>query len=74
MTIEIKSEVAGTVFELVVQAGDRVSAGDTLLVMESMKMEIPIESSAAGTVAALLVDVGDVVASGQILARLEVED
>lgn len=71
MTVELKSEVAGTVFEIVARAGDTVAAGDTILVIESMKMELPVDSSVGGTVADLCVAVGDVVATGQVLARIK---
>jgi biotin carboxyl carrier protein len=67
---EIKSEVAGSVFELLVREGDQVQAGDGLLILESMKMEIEVPAPAAGTVASLFVSEGDVVSVGQVLARI----
>ena len=68
--IELKSEIAGRVILVEVQIGDAVEAGQALLVLESMKMEIPVEAPAAGTVAELLVEPGDVVDEGQALARI----
>ena len=69
--IEIKSEITGTVWEVKSRPGDRVDSGDTLLVIESMKMEIPVISEDAGTVVEILVQKKDPVAEGQIVAVLE---
>ncbi len=64
--------MTGTVKELLVQVGDRVNAGEELIIVESMKMEIPIESPAAGTVAEFLVQPSQRVDEGALLMRLEV--
>lgn len=71
MSIEIKTEVAGVVFEILAERGARVSAGETILIMESMKMEIAVDSTAEGVLAELCVAVGDVVAVGHVLARIK---
>jgi len=63
----VESEVTGNVWKVVVNVGDSVSAGDTLIILESMKMEIPLESPVAGRVAELLVRPQDVVEEGQVL-------
>jgi len=63
----VESEVTGSVWKVVVDVGDAVSAGDVLLILESMKMEIPLESPVAGHVAELLVRPQDTVEEGQIL-------
>lgn len=55
----IQSPVSGSVLRLEVQVGDKVSAGQTLAIVESMKMEIPVEAESAGVVAALHVKAGD---------------
>lgn len=55
----ILSPVSGSVLRLEVQVGDTVSAGQTLAIVESMKMEIPVEAESAGTVTALHVQAGD---------------
>jgi len=55
----IQSPVSGSILRLEVQVGDTVSAGQTLAIIESMKMEIPVEAESAGTVTALHVQVGD---------------
>ena len=66
--IEVKSEITGTVWQLKAKPGDKVADGDTLLVIESMKMEIPIESPIAGVLRRIDVAEGDSVNEGQILA------
>jgi len=63
----VESEVTGSVWKVVVDVGDAVSAGDVLLILESMKMEIPLESPIAGRVAELLVRPQDTVEEGQVL-------
>ena len=69
--ITLQSEVTGTVWKLEVAVGDRVEAEQTLVVLESMKMEIPLTAPRAGTVAGLLVQEGEAVAEGQDLVVLE---
>lgn len=64
----IESLVTGTVWKLERQTGDSVAKGDTILIIESMKMEIPIEAPAAGTLQELLVAEGESVNEGQVLA------
>ena len=69
--IEVRSEITGTVWQLKSKPGDRVESGDTLLVIESMKMEIPVITEDAGTVKEILVKEKDPVAEGQVVAVLE---
>ena len=68
--IEVESEIAGSVWKVEVEVGDRVEVGDVLIVLESMKMEIPVESPSAGTVAEILVAPEDAVEEDQVLAVL----
>ncbi len=68
--IEVESEVAGSVWKVEVQVGDSVAEGDVLIILESMKMEIPVESPAAGTIAEILVAPEDAVEEDQLLAVL----
>ncbi len=70
-TIEIKSEITGTVWKLQTKPGDRVEAGDTLIIVESMKMEIPVLTEDGGTVKEILVQEKDPVAEGQVVAIIE---
>ncbi|MGE3711443.1 MAG: acetyl-CoA carboxylase biotin carboxyl carrier protein subunit [Hyphomicrobiaceae bacterium] len=67
----ISSDVTGTVFKIETAVGAAVSSGDTLIVLESMKMEIPVEAPASGMVVEILVAEGDAVSEGQALAVLE---
>lgn len=65
------SEVAGRVHEIGAAIGDRLEAGDEILVLESMKMEIPLFAPVAGRLASILVTEGESVTEGQPLARIE---
>lgn len=67
-THRIESLVTGTVWKLERQAGDLVAKGETILIVESMKMEIPIDAPAAGTLRELMVAEGEGVSEGQVLA------
>lgn len=71
--INIKSEVAGTVWKVQLAAGAEVRQDETILIIESMKMEIPVESSKAGRVVEVLVKEGDVVAEGEVLVTIDVQ-
>lgn len=69
---EIPAPMTGTVLEVLVSPGERVNAGQEVLVVESMKMEIPIESPAVGTVAEVLVAPQQRIEEGQLVLRIEV--
>ncbi|MBX9812869.1 MAG: biotin/lipoyl-binding carrier protein [Burkholderiales bacterium] len=69
--IEIRSEITGTVWQVKAKPGDRVEPGDTLIVIESMKMEIPVLAEDGGTVQEILVKEKDPVAEGQVVAIIE---
>jgi acetyl-CoA carboxylase biotin carboxyl carrier protein len=66
----IPTNITGTVYEVNVQVGSTVEIGDEVVIIESMKMELPIEAEIGGTVAELLVAPGDTVETGQALIRL----
>jgi acetyl-CoA carboxylase biotin carboxyl carrier protein len=68
MIEEIRAEMVANVWKVVVAEGDTVSDGDTLVILESMKMEIPVLSEVEGTVAKLAVSEGDVVQQGDLIA------
>jgi acetyl-CoA carboxylase biotin carboxyl carrier protein len=69
--IEIKSEITGTVWQVRSKPGDKVESGDALVIIESMKMEIPVITEDPGTVKEILVKEKDAVAEGQIVAVIE---
>jgi biotin carboxyl carrier protein len=68
---EIRAEMVANVWKVVAAAGDQVSDGDTLVILESMKMEIPVVAESDGTVVELAVAEGDVVQEGDLIARVE---
>ncbi len=69
--IEIRSEITGTVWKVTTKPGDKVASGDTLLIIESMKMEIPVIAEDGGTVIEIRVREEDPVAEGQVIAVFE---
>jgi biotin carboxyl carrier protein len=70
MAEEIRAEMVANVWKIVASAGDEVSEGDTLVILESMKMEIPVIAEADGVVT-LAVSEGDVVQEGDLIATIE---
>ena len=71
MPEEIKAHITGVVFQITTNAGDTVAAGDPVIVLESMKMEIPVEAPRAGKVAEIRVTEGQTVQEGETVAVLE---
>ncbi len=67
---EIVAEMVGNVMSLAVAVGDRIEVGDTVVLLESMKMEIPVLAEVPGTVRAIKVAAGDVVQEGDVLVEL----
>ena len=68
MAEEVRAEMVANVWKVVVSQGDSVEEGDTLVILESMKMEIPVVTESAGTVSELKVGEGDVVQEGDVIA------
>lgn len=68
---EIRSEITGSLWKILKQPGDTVTDDDTLMILESMKMEIPILAEASGTVVEVLVKENDPVSEGQVVAIIE---
>jgi biotin carboxyl carrier protein len=64
----VAAELVASIFKVVVAAGDSVSPGDTLFILESMKMEIPVICEVTGTVTEVVVVEGEVVTEGDSLA------
>jgi biotin carboxyl carrier protein len=71
MAEDVRAEIVASVLEVVVSQGDRISAGDTLVLLESMKMEIPVLAEVAGTIIEVNVAVGDVIQAGHLIAVID---
>ncbi|MEP6526469.1 MAG: biotin/lipoyl-binding carrier protein [Nocardioidaceae bacterium] len=71
MPQEIVSDLVANVIKIMVATGDKVDAGDTIALLESMKMEIPVLAEQPGTVSEINVAEGDVVQEGDVLAVVD---
>jgi biotin carboxyl carrier protein len=71
MATLVEAQIAGSVWKIEVGVGAQVGPEDTLLIIESMKMEIPVESPCAGRVAEIPVREGDSIEEGAVLAVIE---
>lgn len=67
---EIRADMVANVMEIYVAEGDQISVGDTVVLLESMKMEIPVIAEVAGTVSRLAVTQGDVVQEGDLIVEI----
>ncbi|MEA2645147.1 MAG: hypothetical protein QOE92_230 [Chloroflexota bacterium] len=68
---EVKAELVGNLWKIVTEVGQQVEEDDTIMILESMKMEIPILAPVAGTIKEITVKEGDVVQEGQTVAIIE---
>ena len=71
MSEEVLAEMVANVWKVLVSSGDDVSEGDTLVILESMKMEIPVEATVDGKVSEVKVTEGGVVQEGDVIAVIE---
>ena len=71
MAEDVRAEIVASVLEVVVSTGDRIGIGDTLVLLESMKMEIPVIAEVEGTVTEVNVAVGDVIQAGHLIAVID---
>jgi acetyl-CoA carboxylase biotin carboxyl carrier protein len=71
MATNIKAHITGTVWKIEKQVGDRVGSGDAVVILESMKMEMPVESPIAGKVSEVRCAEGQAVEEGAVLAVVE---
>ena len=71
MSEEVFAEMVANVWKVLVAPGDSVQEGDTLCILESMKMEIPVEATASGTISEVNVTEGGVVQEGDVIAVIE---
>jgi acetyl-CoA carboxylase biotin carboxyl carrier protein len=68
---DIEAHITGNVWKIEVEVGDAVAEGDTVVILESMKMEIPVEAEDEGKVAQILCEEGQSVSEGDVLVVLE---
>ncbi|GAB2866806.1 biotin/lipoyl-binding carrier protein [Actinoallomurus bryophytorum] len=68
---EVRAEMVANVWKVVAAEGDTVEEGDTLVILESMKMEIPVLAEDSGTLVSLKVAEGDVIQEGDLIAVIE---
>jgi len=68
---EIRADMVANVMELYVAEGDQINVGDTIVLLESMKMEIPVIAETSGIVTRLAVAVGDVIQEGDLLVAIQ---
>jgi acetyl-CoA carboxylase biotin carboxyl carrier protein len=71
MPEDVKAHITGVVFQVTSKVGDTLAAGDPVIVLESMKMEIPVEAPRAGVVKSIAVAEGQTVQEGDTVAVLE---
>lgn len=69
--MQVNSEIAGSVWKIVSQEGNVLAAGDVILILESMKMEIPVTAPKAGALSKLHVAEGDMIGEGQLIATID---
>ena len=68
---DVEAHITGTVWKIEVKVGDQVDEGDTVVIIESMKMEMPVEAEDPGKVAEIRVEEGQSVSEGDVLVVLE---
>ena len=69
--MQVKAHITGTVWKIEVKVGEEVEEDDTLVILESMKMEMPVEAPVDGTVKEILIEEGQAVEEGQPLVVME---
>jgi len=68
---DVEAHITGTVWKIECKVGDEVEEGDTLVILESMKMEMPVEAEDVGTVAQIVCEEGQAVSEGDTLVVLD---
>lgn len=68
---KVVTDVAGNVWKIIANAGDSVAQDDTIVIMESMKMEIPVLAPKAGKILEVMVEEGEAIAEGEVVATVE---
>jgi acetyl-CoA carboxylase biotin carboxyl carrier protein len=73
LATDVKAHITGTVWKIEAQPGTKVGEGDTVVILESMKMEMPVESPVSGTVREIRIKEGEAVDEGKVLAVVDEE-
>jgi acetyl-CoA carboxylase biotin carboxyl carrier protein len=71
-SVDIKTEITGNVWKIVASVGDKLKEDDPIVILESMKMEIPISAPESGQLSEILVVEGQVITEGSVVARIMV--
>jgi acetyl-CoA carboxylase biotin carboxyl carrier protein len=71
--VKVRATIGGSIWQIVAAVGDEVAKDDAILIMESMKMEIPVTAPRAGRLKALVVEAGQVVAEDDVVALIETD-
>jgi acetyl-CoA carboxylase biotin carboxyl carrier protein len=71
-TVDVKTEITGNVWKVLLKPGDTVEEDEPIIILESMKMEIPVVAPEAGTIAEILVQPEQTISEGSVVARLTV--
>lgn len=69
--IDVKTEITGNVWKIVANVGDQIDEDEPIMILESMKMEIPVAAPEPGKILEILVAEGDTVTEGTVVAKLE---
>lgn len=70
--VEVKTDITGNIWKIVAKVGDELSEDDPILILESMKMEIPVAAPEGGRLTEILVAEGEIATEGSVVARMEV--
>ena len=71
--LDVEADITGNVWKIVTKVGDEIEEDEPIMILESMKMEIPISAPESGKIVEILVEADIVVTQGQVLARIEVD-
>ena len=71
MATEVEAQIAGNLWKIEKSVGDKVKVDEVIMIIESMKMEIPVEAPCAGTIREIRVEEGEMIEEGAILALIE---
>lgn len=71
MAVEVEAHITGNLWKIVKKVGDKIEEGEEIMILESMKMEMPVESPCDGTITDIPVKEGDALTEGQVVAIIE---